>query len=40
MNGSQMMRVTVFERLNIRDAVPVFGGKEFQLVVADLPLSR
>ena len=29
-------RVTVFERLNIRDAVPVFGGKEFQLVVADL----
>ena len=29
-------RVTVFERLNIRDAVPVFGGKEFQLLVADL----
>lgn len=29
-------RVTVFERLNIRDAVPVFSPKEFEFLVADL----
>jgi len=29
-------RVEVYERLNIRDAVPIFDGKKFQLLVADL----
>ncbi len=29
-------RVEVYERLNIRDAVPNFDGKVFQLLVADL----
>ena len=29
-------RVEVFERLNIRDAAPIFDKKKFQLLVADL----
>ena len=29
-------RVEVYERLNIRDAAPIFDGKKFQLLVADL----
>ena len=29
-------RVEVYERLNIRDAAPIFDGRKFQLLVADL----